>query len=351
MFVGCWVVLAILKSHVVAQSSEATCHEGLSSPEDGFQTFPLDSVTPDRGNLFPMWTAQLKRLLTFDFKRLYSFNEDRLTFSVSNYSSSTEESVLVSSTALVQIVENGANRVKMITKTMSDCEQMYRCTILYRRTDDILELEEGLHTGVMRAACAGQYFDSSHNVFTTLLKENLEIQECNLSGVHNVTSISLDSETNMCGLNGFNRIEIQCSAQEQFDFIRDCSTLDRATYLCHGGWEESGTAEFLPTDPIAEEVTNGTITRGFLIAKKEWHCAEKRHRHYRHRRVCLMYTVMNGNFGWTVGSSGCDRNIRPGITGEFRFNTTVIGPCSGSECPPVLSIIAVISFMFKSFCL
>ena len=113
--------------------------------------------------------------------------------------------------------------------------------------------------------------------------------------------------------------------------------------MCRGGWEESVTAEFLPTDPIAEEVTNGTITRGFIIAhSQDFH---------RSRRVCLMYTVMNGNFGWTVGKSGCDRNIRPGITGEHRFNTTVNGPCSGSECPPVLSIIAVISYMFKSFCL
>jgi len=362
----CFLLRKTSSGFLVAQSSDATCHGGLSSPEDGFQTFQLGSVTPDRGNLFPMWTAQLKRLLTFDFNRLYSFNEDRTTFFVSNYSYTTKESILVSRTTLVQIEENGANRIKMVTKTISGCEQMYRCTILYRRTDDILELEEGLPTRVMRAACAEANFVSSRNVFTTLLKENLEIRKCNLLGVHNVTSLSLDSKTKMCDLHGFSRIEIQCSSREQVEFIRDCPSSDRATYFCQGGWEERvKAAELLPpqptfpfvyqdnfifarddnpivNDPVAEEVTNENITRGFIIAKP------KRRDSNSFRRVCLMYTVINGTFGWTVGKSGCDRNIRPGSVGEHRFNTTVIGPCSGSECPTVLSVIAVISFMFKA---
>ena len=313
-----------------------------------------------------MWTAQLKRLLTFDFNRLYSFDEDRTFLSVSNYSYTTKESVLVSRTSLVQINETGPNHVKMITRTVSGCEQMYRCTVLYRRTDDILELEEGLPTRVLRAACAEANFVPSRNVFTTLLKENLEIRECNLFGVHNVTSLSLDSQTKMCDLHGFNRLEIQCSSPEQVQFIRECPDSDRATYFCQGGWEERVKAtELLPpqktfpfiykdnfvfarddnsldSDPRAEEVTNEKITRGFIIAKP------KRRDSNSFRRVCLMYTVINGTFGWTVGKSGCDRSIRPGSVGEHRFNTTMIGPCSGSDGPPMLFAIAVISFMFKA---
>lgn len=362
----CFLLRKTSSGFLVAQSSDATCHGGLASPEDGFQTFQLGSVKPDRGNLFPMWTAQLNRLLTFDFNRLYSFDEDRTSILVSNYTYTTKKSILVSRTTLVQVNETGLNHIKAVTRTISGCEQMYRCTTLYRRTDDILELEEGLPTRVLRAACAEANFHPSRNVFTTLLKENLEIRECNLFGVHNVTSLSLDSQTKMCDLHGFNRLEIQCSSPEQVQFIRECPISDRATYFCQGGWEERvKAAELLPpqptfpfvyqdnfifardnnpvvNDPIAEEVTNENITRGFIIAKP------KRRDSNSIRRVCLMYTVINGTFGWTVGKSGCDRTIRPGSAGEHRFNTTVIGPCSGCDYSPVLSFIAVISFMFKA---
>lgn len=243
---------------------------------------------------------------------------------------------------------------------------MYRCTVLYRRTDDILELEEGLPTRVMRAACAESNFVSSRNVFTTLLQENLDIRECNLFGVHNVTSISLHSQTKVCDLHGFNRLEIQCSSPEQVEFIRECPVLDRAIYFCQGGWEERiKAAELLPPKPTfpfiyqdnfiftkeksgagnapaAGEAHNENITRGFIIAKP------KRRDSTSFRRVCLMYTVINGTFGWTVGKSGCDRSIWPGSVGEHRFNTTVIGPCSGSQSRSFVSIVAVVYFMFKA---
>lgn len=362
----CFLLRKTEDGFLVAQSSDATCHGGLSSPEDGFQTFQLGQVVPDTGNLFPMWTAGLNRLLTFDFNRLYSFTEDRTSLLVSNYSYTTKQAFPLSRTTLVRVYENAPRRVKMVTKTISGCEQMYRCTVLYRRTDDILELEEGLPTRVMRAACAESNFVSSRNVFTTLLQENLDIRECNLFGVHNVTSISLHSQTKVCDLHGFNRLEIQCSSPEQVEFIRECPVLDRAIYFCQGGWEERiKAAELLPPKPtfpfiyqdnfiftkeksgagnapVAEEAHNENITRGFIIAKP------KRRDSTSFRRVCLMYTVINGTFGWTVGKSGCDRSIWPGSVGEHRFNTTVIGPCSGSQSRSFVSIVAVVYFMFKA---
>lgn len=361
----CFLLRKTSDGFLVAQSSDATCHGGLSSPEDGFQTFQLGQVIADTGNLFPMWTARLNRLLTFDFNRLYSFSEDRTSLLVSNYSYTTKQIFPLSRITMVTKYEQSPSRVKMVTKTISGCEQMYRCTVLFLRTDDILELEEGLPTRVMRAACAESNFDSSRNVFTLLLKENLDIRECNLFGVHNVTSLSLHSQTKVCDMHGFNRLEIQCSSPEQVEFIRECPVLDRATYFCQGGWEEKVMAgELLPPQPtlpfvyqdnliftsdeiptgyvpVGEKVLEKNITRGFIIAKP------KRRDSTSFRRVCLMYTVINGTFGWTVGKSGCDRSILPGIGGEQRFNTTVIGPCSGSESIS-MSCIAFVYFLFKA---
>jgi len=368
--VRCFLLRKTSSGFLVAQSSDATCHGGLTTPEDGFQTYQLGlsslGLQTEHGKLFPSWTAQLNSLLTFDFTRLFSFAEDLSFLAVSNYSYTTKKSTLVSRTTVVQVVESGDSQVKMVTRTVSGCEQMYKCMVLYRRTEDILEVEEGLPTRVLRAACAEANFVPSQNVFTTLLKENLSIRECNLFGVHNVTSLSLDRLTRMCDLHGFNRLEIQCSSPEQVQFIRDCPVLDRATYFCQGGWEERIKAtELVPpqkefsfvypdnfvferdnspvvTDPVTEEIRAENITRGFIIAKP------KRRDSNSFRRVCLMYTVMNGTFGWTVGKSGCDRSIRPGIMGEHRFNTTVIGPCSGCGVPKVVGAAAVIYVLFKA---
>ena len=42
-------------------------------------------------------------------------------------------------------------------------------------------------------------------------------------------------------------------------------------------------------------------------------------------RVCVIYTRWNDSYSWTVDTNGCVRNIRPGSSGLFRFNSTKIG--------------------------
>ena len=136
-------------SAVMAQSSDATCHGGLTSPEQGFQTFqftsgggggPAAAVT---GNLFPIWTVPLRRLTTFDFTKLYSLSADQSEWLVSNYSYARGAGGAEARVTVVQVLQSTHSRVKMITRTVSDCEQQYHCTVLYRRTDSILQLEQG----------------------------------------------------------------------------------------------------------------------------------------------------------------------------------------------------------------
>ena len=56
-----------------------------------------------------------------------------------------------------------------------------------------------------------------------MLEEGLGSAACPVSGTHNVTSLSLASQTQLCDLRGFNRLEIGCSSSEHVQFIRECS--------------------------------------------------------------------------------------------------------------------------------
>ena len=44
-------------------------------------------------------------------------------------------------------------------------------------------------------------------------------------------------------------------------------------------------------------------------------------------RVCVIYLRDNNDtaYSWTVDTRSCVRNIRPGVTGKFKFNTTKLG--------------------------
>lgn len=306
----------------MAQSTDATCHGGLVSPTDGFQTFQLGLPSmPDPANLFPVWASQRQRLLTFDFAHLYSFTPDRYAYVVSNFSYTTKETRLLSRTTVAQTLETGQDWAKLVTKTMAGCDQSYRCTVLHRRTPDILELELGLPTSVLRAACAS-YFTPEAKETVTLLSEQLGIQDCTLSGVHNVTSLSLAHEytqTDQCDPQGFSRLEAKCSSAQEVHFIRDCSTAaNKATYFCQGGWEEvaeqaSGAG---PSFPFSQRSSSG-----FLIAKPMQRDSTSL------RRVCLMYTVINETYIWTVGKHGCDRRLAS-EPGGHRFTTSLAGTCA-----------------------
>ena len=56
------------------------------------------------------------------------------------------------------------------------------------------------------------------------------------------------------------------------------------------------------------------------------------------KRVCFVYVYYNQTFQWTVDTTSCPRNIRPGLVGQFRFNTTQLGE---TFCYEMLNLIAV----------
>ena len=170
-------------------------------------------------------------MLSFDFTKSYEFNDDHTELTVSNISLINKNSTIISKISVMEIVEAGADSVKMVLKTLTDCEQMYTCSILHRRTENILELEQGLPTRVLMAACADANFrsDGRRHVFTLLLDDNLKSEACDLDddsgvmGVHNVSSLKLGNQTQLCDERAFNILEIGCSSEELLKFKRDCS--------------------------------------------------------------------------------------------------------------------------------
>ena len=212
----------------MAQSSDATCHGGLRSPTEGFQTYNFSPGKKDKGMTFPNWSQDFQKMFSFDFKKLFTFNEDHSVLSVSNFSYTTGSSTLLSNMSVVETLEVDNNYVKMITRTLTGCEQIYNCAMLFKRTDNILELVEGLNTRIRLAACTEPNFVPSGrtNRHSLLLKENLEMEECSLNGVHNVTGLSLGSKTLqwLCEDKGFTKLEIGCSSTpRELRFVRECS--------------------------------------------------------------------------------------------------------------------------------
>jgi hypothetical protein len=323
--IRCFLLAKTKDGFSVAQSADATCNTVLS-PTDGFQTFHLERPhSPEQTHLFPEWTVDSSDdLLTFDFEQLYSFAPNRRTLVVSNYSYTTKKKKPFSRITIVNTVEVGKDWEKVVTKTVAGCDHSYRCAVLHRRTDDIMEVDFGLPTSARAAACAS-YFSPGATELVTLLSDQLGIHDCTLSGHHNVTSLSLDARTGPCDPQGFSSLEARCSSSNQIQFVRQCPDVaeraSRATYFCQGGWEEGGEAGTSFPFPRGGESGGRGATHGFLIAKPESRDSKSL------RRVCLMYAVINETYTWTVGKNSCDRSLarRPG---GHRFTTALAGPCA-----------------------
>ena len=72
-------------------------------------------------------------------------------------------------------------------------------------------------------------------------------------------------------------------------------------------------------EPIEEPQANENITLGYMIAKR------KTTEENAPTRVCIIYTYFNDTYSWTVDTNACVRNIRPGSSGVFKFNSTKLG--------------------------
>ena len=47
-------------------------------------------------------------------------------------------------------------------------------------------------------------------------------QPCPVNGVHNVSSLDLDGQSDVCAVNGFTNIDIRCKAETVVEFYKQC---------------------------------------------------------------------------------------------------------------------------------
>jgi hypothetical protein len=89
---------------------------------------------------FPAWTAG--RFIIFDFTTLFEFSASELR--TSNYSYVTRQAdKLAAVTQCVQLLEEGEGEwVRAVLRIIAGCESVYKCVVITRRTDHILEIQE-----------------------------------------------------------------------------------------------------------------------------------------------------------------------------------------------------------------
>ena len=130
---------------------------------------------------YPGWAAVMHTLYSFSQTSKYQFLEDGRFLSVSNYSAASGRSYELSRTQCVSVEDETEEHIKMVAVTLAGCEERYKCVRLFRRTDTIVEIQEGSPTLHAAAACAPINFDEELTMFTTLFQESLQEKLANLS--------------------------------------------------------------------------------------------------------------------------------------------------------------------------
>ena len=70
----------------------------------------------------------------------------------------------------LRVVEEREDYVKMVTRVTAGCQHMFKCLRVFRRTEHIMEIQEGSPTIYKLAACSPQNFDDRLMIYTTLFK-------------------------------------------------------------------------------------------------------------------------------------------------------------------------------------
>ena len=383
--VRCFLVKETKRGIQVAQSSDATCYNNLESSLNGFRTMKLNKIEQKEESYcrFPEWAVEMGSLYSFSFSSKYDFTDDGFVLSLSNYSSVSKKSHELSRTICVSEEEEAEDYVKMVTKVIANCDEMYKCVRIFKRTENILEIQEGSPTNFIRTACSPKYFDERFMIYTTLFREDLMAQPCPVNGIHNVTDLDLDGHSETCDKIGFSNINIKCKESNVIEFYKECPDAQRLNrmvvsspnpYYCLGGWTEQIPLSELP-NPYArmgesflannhfssdgasnlfvsdQESEDGpylaeNVTIGYIVAVPE---------KQKQKRICFIYMVRKAKgvgdfYSWTVDKQACLRNIRPGHMSRVRFNTTVLETCGARRFLPQDSIrwILLIISLFKA---
>ncbi|XP_076318448.1 uncharacterized protein LOC143229670 isoform X2 [Tachypleus tridentatus] len=226
----------------IAQSGDATC-DGLFSAVEGSRTMKLTRIRHPHGKChFPSWISAADRWRTLDTSWTYVFSDPNTSFHV--YNSTSEE---LQTRAVCNSVDQATeDATRFVVQTTSLCKTGFVCMKVHRRTQQIMEIQQGLMTSRSFEACTSVYFDSRTSLFTTLTSSAPSTGECPLVGrymIHSPQSqmakfVSDGLEDDVCS----EHLESGCRAIDRLDFLSECSSERIAkSFQCHGSWKENGT--------------------------------------------------------------------------------------------------------------
>ncbi|XP_040564575.1 uncharacterized protein [Lepeophtheirus salmonis] len=345
----------------VMQSRDSTCMD-LMEGQVGVQKSMVLTPAPKVPNLmrdpdedpciFPYWASSLGEVYNLQYTYKYEFTDDGRKIWASNYSYHTQTSHLLSVMECHTIIEEDEEIIKLISKVTAECVSSFKCLKLYRRSDHIVELQEGVSSKFETDACSLLNFEDEKMSFRTLIRDEAPISPCIADGFHNVTELNWGRMTNPCGrVHGFKEVNVKCKGLEVIEFIQECEGIFKdSVHHCLGGWESEIPFKKLPqnqpaldnrltfstfnsipyyneySDSSEEEEIPENVTYGFMIARP---AKDPETSTFQPHRVCFIYFFYNQSYSWTVDTSGCLRNIRPGSEGKYRFNSTKLESCDG----------------------
>ncbi|XP_022249058.1 uncharacterized protein LOC106465445, partial [Limulus polyphemus] len=308
----------------IAQSGDATC-DGLFSAVEGSRTMKLNRVRHSHGKCqFPNWISAAERWRTLDTLLTYVFSDPNTSFHI--YSSISEELMTRALCNSVNHVTDDATR--LVVQSSSGCSHGFVCMEFHRRTQHILEIQEGEMRSRPTDACSSTYFNPRTNQFTTLTSSAPSTEECPLVGRYMIQSsqpqmakfVSDDLKNTFCS----EHLESGCRANDRLEFLSECSTERSAkSFQCHGSWRENETY--------------------YLIA------SALRTR----RRYCIVFTEDDKTLRFSGSPSECLRNIKLGRDGFIAFSLSGKSLCSDTNGSSrhswlLLTILAILLTMFPS---
>ncbi len=141
------------------------------------------------------------------------------------------------------------------TCSISFSHTQYKCLSLYRRSTDILEIQEGQPTDHPGDACTTLNMVENRLHFTTLLRKQdciwpprtatfffcplnagigIEARACTADGLHNVTYLDLKGRTDACGFDAGFQANFQSTFFCSYVFTPSITILQEVTLRCSG---------------------------------------------------------------------------------------------------------------------
>ncbi|KRT83496.1 hypothetical protein AMK59_3807 [Oryctes borbonicus] len=350
----------------IAQSADATCN-GIQSAFEGSKTMKFKTVDNHHNRCkFPTWITDHHTWLSLDHKKTFKFSQRNATLKIvdedpkpvikahENYVSDfvwnrefgmesqeqrkqNSEMRVICHGILQQSTEHKkVQMVQIVAHMTHGCNSGYVCMVFYKRDNKVIEIQQSeQYEENPDDAC--RYFDPATVPFTTLITTTLKPKKCPHLGRYTLASNNIPSEKRRkrqqpvidqipavtppeCESHDYESLLVGCSpTQEQMEFKTPCVDHPTVGYSCHGSWYENNTY-YVITTPIARKSTDNI-------------------------RYCMIYTLSLLNpappneGGASLRNGGphllrlsgvlgnCNRDIIPGVKGNWAFNFTSDGSC------------------------